>query len=116
MSYTFDILGVSPVLYFFNQQQEILQQQPRPRVEYVGTHKCTLDAFIESIETVSPNLDWEMPEVVDTVIDFWMNNSERIQYWRERLKDAGRENLLVARVGDVKSLQETFESLFGKNI
>lgn len=115
MTYSFDILGVSPLLYFFNQQQEILQQKERPRVEYVGTHKCTLDAFIQSVETVSPQRGWDVDDVVETVIDFWMNNSDKISYWRDRLKDAGKENLLVARVGDIKALQATFDALLGNH-
>jgi hypothetical protein len=114
MNYTFDILGISPILHFFNQQQEILQQKPRPRLEYVGTHKCALDTFIQSVETVAPAQGWEVDRVVDTVIDYWMKNSDSIQYWQQRLKDAGRENVLVARVADIKALQLTFDSLFDK--
>lgn len=113
MNYTFEILGVSPTLTFFNQQQELLQQQQPSGVEYLGNWKCTLDAFVASVETVSPNHGWDVDGVVNTVINFWMNNSESIQYWRYRLEDAGSENLLVARVSDIKSLQAAFESLLG---
>lgn len=66
MKYTFELLGISPTLSFFNQQQELLQQQPAG-VEYLGNHKCTLDAFVESVETVSPNRGWEVDRAVDTV-------------------------------------------------
>jgi hypothetical protein len=51
--------------------------------------------------------------VVDTVVKFWLNNSDSIQYWKNRLSDAGRDNLLVARVADIKSLKAEFESLLG---
>jgi hypothetical protein len=54
MNYTFEILGVSPTLTFFNQQQELLQQQQPSGVEYLANRKCTLDAFVASVETVSP--------------------------------------------------------------
>lgn len=113
MKYTFELLGISPTLSFFNQQQELLQQQPAG-VEYLGNHKCTLDAFVESVETVSPNRGWEVDRAVDTVISFWMHNSESIQYWKHRLQDAGSENLLIARMGDIKSLQAAFEALLGE--
>ena len=113
MTYTFEILGVSPTLAFFNQQQELLQQQPFG-VEYLANRKCTLDGFVASVETVSPGRGWDVDRVVDTVITFWMNNSESVQYWKRRLQDAGSENLLVARVGDIKSLQAAFESLLGE--
>lgn len=115
MKYSFDLLGVSPVLYFFNQQQQIQQQKPQTGVEYVGTYKCTLDAVLESVEPLPPMRGWDLDGVVDTVINFWVNNSDTIQYWKERLQDAGSENLLVARVGDIQSLQAEFESLLGKN-
>ena len=114
MNYTFEILGVSPTLTFFNQQQELLQQQQPSGVEYLGNRKCTLDAFVASVETVSGDRGWDVDRVVDTVISFWMNNSDSIQYWKHRLQDAGSENLLVARVGDIKSLQAAFESLLGE--
>jgi len=52
---------------------------------------------------------------VDTVIQFWMNHSEGIRYWKARLNDAGKENLLVARVADIQSLKAEFESLLGNN-
>lgn len=113
MKYTFDLLGVSPILSFFNQQQG-LEEESRPGVEYIGNHKCTLDAFVDAVEKISPHRGWEVDRVVDTVLSFWLNNSDSIQYWQRRLQDAGHENLLVARVADVKSLQATFESLLEK--
>lgn len=111
MSYTFDILGVSPILHFFNQQQDRKQKQ-RTGVEYVASYKCSLDALIQSVENIPPHPSWDLDKVVETVINFWMNNAESIQYWQSRLKDAGRENLLVGRVADVNSLRSEFELLF----
>lgn len=115
MDYTFEILGISPVLYFFNQQQEIVTKTPPLGVEYLGTHKCTLDELLKSIETVPPKRGWDLEQLVDTVVDFWMNNADSIRYWKTRLNDAGSENLLVSRVADLKSLRAEFESLLGKN-
>lgn len=108
MEYTFDILGVSPVLHFFNHQQE---HHSQAGAEYVGAFRCTLDAFLESVETVPPKRGWELDEVVDTVINYWMKNSDSIQHWSQRLKDAGTQNLLVARVASIKALKVEFESL-----
>ncbi|WP_016952852.1 hypothetical protein [Anabaena sp. PCC 7108] len=115
MKFTFDIVGVSPVLFFFNHQQQSLQKPQPPGVEYLGTHICTLDGFLESVESVLPKLDWNLDQVADTVIQFWLNNSESIQYWKSRLQDAGTDNLLVARVAEIQALQAEFESLLGKN-
>ncbi len=115
MQYTFEILGVSPVLHFFHHQQDILERSPHQGVEYVGTHKCTLDALLNCVETVPEKRGWNLDEVVDSVVSFWLNNSERVEHWRSRLNDAGHENLLVARVADLESLQTTFESIFGTN-
>ena len=115
MKYTFEILGISPALDFFNHQQTFIQRNVSTGIEYLGTYQCTLDAFLESIETVPPKGGWEMDRVVDTVIQFWMNHSEGIRYWKTRLNDAGKENLLVARVADIQSLRAEFESLLGNN-
>lgn len=115
MKYSFEILGISPVLDFFNHQQKINQRIQSLGIEYLGTYQCTLDAFLESVETVPPKQEWEMDQVVDTVIQFWLNHSERIQYWKERLSNAGSENLLVSRVADLPSLKVEFDSLFSNN-
>ncbi len=113
MEYTFNLVGVSPMLSFFYQQQE-LNEKPTQGVEYLGNHKCTLDTFIESVEKISPKRGWDVDRVVDTVIKFWMDNTDSIHYWKARLEDAGSENLLVARVADIKALRNTFESLLGE--
>jgi predicted GTPase len=115
MTYSFDIVGVSPVLHFFSQQQQSSHKPNTQGVEYLGTQTCTLDAFLESVEPVPAKWNWDLDQVVDTVVQFWLNNSESINYWKLRLRDAGRDNLLVARIADIKALQEEFESLLGKN-
>lgn len=114
MKYSFEIIGVSSFLYFFNHQQQKLQK-PKPKgVEYLGAYKCTLDAFLESLETIPGKYGWELDQVVDTVVQFWLNNSDNIRYWQERLSDAGSNNLIVARVADIKSLKAEFESILGE--
>jgi len=114
MKYTFDIVGVSPIWQFFNHQlisEENLESQG---VEYLGTHKCTLDAFLETVEPVPSKWGWNMDEVVDTVIKFWMNNSESVNYWKSRLTDAGKDNVIVARIADIQALKSEFNSLLGE--
>lgn len=113
MKYTFDIVGVSPVLDFFSHQQQNLQKPQHQGVEYVASHKCTLDSLIKSVEPLPKKWNWDMDEVVGTVIEFWMSNSESICYWKSRLIDAGSDNLLVARVADIKALTAEFELLLG---
>jgi plasmid maintenance system antidote protein VapI len=115
MKYTFDFVGVSPVLHFFNHQQQKQTQPQHEGVEYLGTHICTLDAFLESIETIPAKWGGNLDQVVDTVIQFWLNNSDSINYWKRRLTDAGRDNLIVARVADFAALQAELESLLDKN-
>ncbi|MDJ0619027.1 MAG: hypothetical protein QNJ63_20170 [Calothrix sp. MO_192.B10] len=115
MKYTFNIVGVSPILHFLDHQQQINQKHQHRGIEYIASHNCTLDALIESVEAVPLKLDWKLDQVVDTVIQFWLNNSDSIAYWKSRLQDAGRDNLLVARLADVQSLRHEFESLLGDN-
>ncbi|MBE9201929.1 MULTISPECIES: hypothetical protein [unclassified Nodularia (in: cyanobacteria)] len=114
MKYTFDIVGVSPTWQFFNHQQQTVNQ-PMPRgVEYLISHKCTLDALLETVEPLPVKWGWNTEQVIDTVVQFWLNNAESIRYWKIRLIDAGNENILVARLADITSLQAEFESLLGK--
>ncbi|MDJ0557455.1 MAG: hypothetical protein QNJ68_24005 [Microcoleaceae cyanobacterium MO_207.B10] len=110
MKYSFELLGISPILSFFNQQQK-LQEQQNTTVEYLGNRKCTLDVFVDSVENVSAYRGWNVDKVVETVINFWMKNSDSIQYWNSRLKNTGEEYLLIARVGDINSLRNYFELL-----
>ncbi|WP_414572561.1 hypothetical protein [Nostoc sp. CCY 9925] len=114
MKYTFDIVGVSPLLQFFNHEQHIWQQSSRQGVEYLGMHTCTLDTFLKSVESVPPQRGWNMDRVVDTVIKFWLNNSDSIRYWKISLSNAGKDNLLVTRLADITALQAEFESLLDK--
>lgn len=116
MQYTFELLGVSPVLYFFDYQQQHTQNTKHQVIEYLGSNKCTLDAFIQSVETVPPTKwGWELEQVINTMISFWVKNADSVQYWQARLKDAGDNTLVIARVSDIKALSEEFEFLLGKN-
>ncbi|QLE59081.1 hypothetical protein [Nostoc sp. TCL26-01] len=115
MKYTFDIVGVSPVWQFFSHLQDSQQKPQQQGIEYLGTQKCTLDSLIESVEPVPLKWGWNREQVLDTVVNFWLNNSESIRYWKTRLSDAGNDNILVARLADITALQAEFESLLGKN-
>jgi hypothetical protein len=116
MEYTFELVGVSPILSFFNHQQTIDQHIPRRGAEYLGAYRCTLDAFLDSVKTVPPERQWNLDAVVDSVVSFWLNNAEPIRHWNQRLRDAGAENVLVARVADFRALQNEFESLLGRGL
>jgi len=111
MGFTFELLGVTPVLEFFHHQQAQSRRQSPTGVEYLGSYKCTLDAFIESVETVSPKHGWELDQAVDAVVGFWLSNVESIRYWKKRLDDAGKENLIVARFADLRSIRAEFEQM-----
>jgi hypothetical protein len=115
MSYTFDIVGISPVLHFFEHQQATINKSSIEGVEYFGTQIFTLDAVIACIEPVPVKWGWNQDEVVKTAIEFWLKNSESIGYWKLRLDDAGRDNLLVARIADIRALQAEFELLLNKD-
>jgi plasmid maintenance system antidote protein VapI len=110
MEYSFELVGVSPVLSFFKHQQAV-QRRQHTGAEYLAAYRCTLDALIESVEEMPPRNNWNLDRVVDTVINFWLNNNEKVSHWKKRLEDAGSDNLLVARVADLDSLKIEFETL-----
>lgn len=119
MNYTFDIVGISPVLQFFQHQfQHQLNNKVNTQatgVEYVGSPICTLDALLDSLEPIPSKWGWDSDEIMNTVIGFWMNNSESIRYWKYRLDDAGKDNIIVARLADIHALKQEFELLFDQN-
>lgn len=111
MAYTFEILGVSPVLDFFSHQQDLIQRPPRQEVTYLGAYRCTLDALIESVETVPLHTGWHLDQAIQTVIDFWMRNTESVHHWKKRLDDAGEQTLLVSRLSTFEALRSEFNLL-----
>ena len=64
MQYTFNLVGVSPILSFFYQQQQ-QQEQQTSGIEYLGHRQCTLDMFLESVEMVASKQGWQCDRVVD---------------------------------------------------
>lgn len=111
MTFSFDLLGVSPMLDFFHHQQHQSDREQVGGAAYLGTHECKLDSFIRSVEEVTPYRGWNIDEAVDAVIQYWMRNEGHVRHWQERLRDAGQENLLVGRLADVKALRIELEAL-----
>ncbi len=110
MFYSFDLLGIQTKLAFF-QHQMAVASQPRGGVEYVAAPACTLDAFIVKVDEIAPSRGWERERLVDTIVNFWLENPDAVTLWRDRLAEAGTENLLIARLGNLGSLQLEFERL-----
>jgi hypothetical protein len=113
MEYSFEIVGVSSVLSFFSHQQAI-QSRQNAGAEYLGSYCCTLDAFIASMDQVPLRRNWNMDQVVESVIQFWWTNAESVKHWQRRLADSGQESLLVTRVADVNALKAEFELLLSE--
>jgi len=106
MHYTFEILGVLPVLHFIQYQAQV-----RPTTAaYLACHRCTLDGFLGSLEHLEQN--WDLEAITQTVVAFWLHNQEGIHRWQHRLRDAGHSSLVVARLSHLSGLQQEFEHLF----
>lgn len=110
MSYTFDVIGVTPVLNFFYYQQTV-EQNPKRSKAYLGSYQCTLDGFIKSTEMIPEKPDWNWDEVVEKIVEFWLNHSDGIQQWKNELETLGNDNLIIARVANVGLLRYEFEDL-----
>lgn len=116
MRYTFEFIGITPTLSFFKHQYNERYHKPQtPGAAYLASDRCTLDAFLSSVEAVPTKRGWNLDSVVDSVITFWLNNAEQVRHWKTRLDDAGQQNLLVARIADVQALKAEFESLLGES-
>lgn len=110
MTYVFNLIGVTSPLELFQQQQSQAQVGPA----YLAAPEARLDYFLAPLPEMSPQRGWHLDQVVDTVISYWMQNAELIGHWRDRLGDAGRDALLVARVGNVEDWRSGLESLLGR--
>lgn len=111
MRYTFELIGISPLLDFFQHQQTLASRSVPRGPAYLGSQDCKLDYFLESAESVTPVRGWNLDEVVDAVIGYWINHEVSIRHWHDRLINAGQSNLLVARLTDYKAMQQELESL-----
>lgn len=110
MSYTFDIIGVTPVLNFFTYQQQ-LEHSPQRSKAYLGSYHCTLDALIESTAMVPQKPDWDWDKVVDTIVNFWLNHEDTVQLWKHELQESQSNSVIVARVANMSTLRSELESL-----
>ncbi|OKH25666.1 hypothetical protein NIES593_04870 [Hydrococcus rivularis NIES-593] len=111
MSYSFDLVGVVPVLKFFEHQQRV-EQNPHRGKAYLGSYQCTLDAFIKSTQAIPYKPNWDWDEVVRTIVDFWFKHEAKVRYWRSELEILGQENVIVAQVVNFEAMRTELESLF----
>jgi hypothetical protein len=107
--YTFDIVGVASILSFFNQQQAQERKPEKTGVAYISSYECNLDALIKSVEGGTFAPDWVKDDLVQSVLNFWLENSDSVKYWKRRLQDAGEGTVVVARVADDRALRQELE-------
>ena len=111
MSYNFEIIGITPVLTFFNYQQQV-ENDPQRSKAYIGSYFCTLDAFIESMEMIPRKPQWNWDEVTKTMIDLWLSHEDVVRQWQQELETVQDNNLIIARVANLEALRQEFEHLF----
>lgn len=111
MSYSFDIIGVSSVVQFFQYQQQVEQIRDRSKA-YLGSYDCTLDSFINSTEMVLKKPDWDWDAAIGEIVNFWLRHEKRIKRWKLELNEMQGDNLIVGRVANIDCLRSEFESLF----
>ena len=110
MNYFFDIIGTTSVLTLFNYQQQVEQKEHRGTA-YLGSYECSLDGFIESVESIPKKPDWNWDDVVGSIVNFWLKNEEQVRYWQNNFEPVDLDTVIVARVGEVEALRCEFESL-----
>lgn len=110
MNYVFDIVSVTPVLNFFNYQQEVEQTPQRSRA-YLGSYNCTLDGFIQSTDLVYQKPHWNWDEAVTAIVNFWLDRGDRVRHWQQVFQQSGDGYLIVGRIANLGSLRREFEQL-----
>lgn len=109
MIYTFEIMGIQPLLNLFTHHAD--RSEDHQGAEYLWAQRCALDAFLDPLESLMAKRGWDLDRMVETVIEFWVNHPGSIDVWKDRLQDAGQNNVLVARVSSLGSLRQEFERL-----
>jgi len=113
MKYHFDIIGVTTVWDFFHHQQQV-EQSPERGCAYLGSYQCTLDGFIEATETIQHRPAWDWDAIVAQMINFWMQDGDRVSQWQQELRNAEETSLIVGRIANFSNLRHEFEQLLGE--
>jgi hypothetical protein len=111
MSYNFEIIGITPVLTFFNYQQEV-EVSPKRSKTYLGSYQCTLDSFIESTKMIPKKPAWDWDQVIETIVNFWLKQEDSIRHWKFEFERSEQNHLLVARVANLDCLRVELEQIF----
>lgn len=111
MPYSFNIIGVSPLLTFFDYQQQ-MEQNPKRSKTHLGSYQCTLDGFIHSTELIPRKPDWDWDAVINTMINFWLKQGENIHYWQQQLSQCQENSVIVAQVVNFEAVRQEFEGVF----
>lgn len=114
MNYTFDLVGVTPKVEFFHQEQALAAEPELLRPAYLAVPGCSLDLVLSSVEEVIQKRSWDLDQAVKSVVQYWLSNKDTVDHWRDRLQAAGNQSLLVGRVADSATLQSEFEVMLGK--
>ncbi len=110
MSYTFDILGVTPMLTFFNYQQQV-ECNPQRSMAYLASFNCTLDGLIDATDLIPQKPDWDWDMVIGAMVKFWVHHESLVEQWRQEMISLGEQSLLVGRIANTQLLRQQFESL-----
>ncbi len=113
MKYNFDIVGIATVWDFFCHQQHV-EQSPDRGCAYLGSYACTLDSFIEATEMIPHRPVWDWDAIVAQMINFWMQDGDRVSHWQRELQNAKETSLIVGRVANLTNLRTEFEQLFSE--
>ncbi|MGF1568207.1 MAG: hypothetical protein ACFCVD_09045 [Nodosilinea sp.] len=112
MGYSFDIIGITPILQFFHHQQRV-ETHPDRSQAYLGSYGCTLDAFINATQSVHRRPNWDWDAIVSTMVEFWLSHEDDVRHWRQQFRASqGRDHLIIARVVNYASLRHELETLF----
>ena len=112
--FTFNIVGVTPILDFFTYQQERQQKLDNPGVAYISSPKCSLDSVLRTIAHSELDPTWASDDINQTVINFWLSNLDSVKHWKQRLDDASDETILISRVANTLALRSELEVLFSE--
>ncbi|MGD1944585.1 MAG: hypothetical protein ACFB0G_25095 [Leptolyngbyaceae cyanobacterium] len=114
MQYNFDIIGITTVWDFFRHQQHV-EQSPDRSCAYLGSYQCTLDGFIAATKTIQHKPAWDWDAIAAQMVNFWLQDGDRVSRWKAELQQAEETSLIVGRVANFSNLRNEFENLLGES-
>ncbi|MEM7648251.1 MAG: hypothetical protein AAF283_03695, partial [Cyanobacteria bacterium P01_A01_bin.70] len=71
--------------------------------------------FIAATQTIQHKPAWDWDAIAAQMVNFWLQDGDRVSRWKIELQKAEETSLIVGRVANFSNLRSEFETLLGES-